>query len=404
MPIKTVTDRLQTAFWQWGWLLPTMLPLTQLGGRALYTVLISLYALWGLPCWWQRRDRLDRVTTALYLALLGVMLIGIPGAVNPESGLRVWAQFIAQTSTLLLMQIAVQESSANPDRLLNALALFGALTLAGLYLLLPYYWMEMAGQPFNPSSQLQEDNLPFLLPFLLYWLWRRDDSRWRHAAMVVLTVAIMAYVVLSEGRAALLGLIVGLALFCGTVLGWRWRWIAVLAALALVAGIAVHIEPFQKAELDPDHPLDAFSTGRSVLWRQAIEHPPARPWLGVGIGNEAYATDVLSFEIGGQPVQVKHLHNFLLDAWYETGILGVGLLVALIGTVLIRLARSWRRLAVNDRQRAGILLAAALALLTAGLLSFSYTSRQLACYLFICLAGLSGMTRSVTVDTRRDRH
>ncbi|MCC6134869.1 MAG: O-antigen ligase family protein [Candidatus Contendobacter sp.] len=408
MPIKMVADRLQTAFWQWGWLLPTVLPLAQLGGRALYTVLISLYALWGLPCLWQRRDRLDRVTTTLYLALLSVILIGIPGSVDPESGLRVWGQFIAQSLTLLLMQAALRESPAHFDRLLNALALSGLLTLVGVYLLLLYHWLEMADQRFDPSLQLREDNLPFLLPFLLYWLWRQDPFRRRFAVMVGLIGVVIAYVVIAEGRAALLGLIVGLMTFFWLALNWRLRWIALLAALALIAGIAGYIEPFQKAELDPERPLSAFTKGRSILWQQALEHPPARPWLGVGIGNEAYATEVLSFTIGGYPVQVKHLHNFLLDAWYETGLLGVGLLLALIGTVLIRLAQSWRRLSDNDRQRAGILLAAALALMTAGLLSFSYTSRQLACYLFLCLGGLSGilsgMILSVTADTDPDRH
>lgn len=408
MPIKTWPDRLQTAFWQWGWLLPTVLPLAQLGGRALYTVLISLYALWGLPCLWQHRNRLDRVTTTLYLVLLCVMLIGIPGALDPESGLRVWGQFIAQSLTLLLMHAALQESPANLDRLLNALALSGLLTLVGVYLLLLYHWLEMAGLPFDPSFQLREDNLPFLLPFLLYWLWRQNELRWRVGGMAGLIGVVMAYVVIAEGRAALLGLIVGLLAFCWLALNWRLRWMALLAALALIAGIASYIEPFQKAELDPERPLSAFTKGRSILWQQALEHPPARPWLGVCIGNEAYATEVLSFTIGGQPVQVKHLHNFLLDAWYETGLLGVSLLVALIGTVLIRPARSWRRLSDQDRQRAGILLAAALALMTAGLLSFSYTSRQLACYLFLCLGGLSGLisgtASSTRVDTGRDRH
>ena len=68
--------------------------------------------------------------------------------------------------------------------------------------------------------------------------------------------------------------------------------------------------------------------------------------------------------------------------------LGVGLLLALVGTVFVRLARIWRRLPVDDRQRAGILLAAALSIIAAALLSFSYTSRQFACYLFACLGGL----------------
>jgi len=404
MSIKTWPDSLQATFWQWGWLLPTVLPLAQIGGRALYTVLIGLYALWGLPCLWQRRQRLDQVTTGLYLALLGAMLIGIPGSVDPAGGLRVWGQFAAQTLTLLLIQAAVRESPANLDRLLNALALLGAITLAGLYLLLPYDWLEISGQPFDPSSQLREDNLPFLLPFLLYWLWRQGDFRWRLAAMTGLTVAVIAYVVISEGRAALLGLMVGLMVFYKRVLDWRLRWVAPLAALALIVSITAHIEPFQKSQLTSDHPLDAFTTGRSILWRQALAQPPDRPWLGVGIGNEAYTTNVLSFTIGGQPVQVKHLHNFLLDAWYETGMIGLSLWLTLIGAVLIRLARSWRQLSVGDRQRAGVFLAAALALMTAGLLSFSYTSRQMACYLFLCLGGLGGIMPPTTADTGQDRH
>jgi O-antigen ligase len=103
---------------------------------------------------------------------------------------------------------------------------------------------------------------------------------------------------------------------------------------------------------------------------------------------------LLRFELGGAQLQVKHFHNFLIDAWYETGILGAGLLLALAGTVFVRLARIWRRLSVDERQRAGVLLAAALAIIAAGLLSFSYTSRQFACYLFACLGGLIHVGRA----------
>ena len=82
------------------------------------------------------------------------------------------------------------------------------------------------------------------------------------------------------------------------------------------------------------------------------------------------------------------MHNFLLEAWYETGILGVGALLALIGSVFWRLARRWNGLSFQDRQRAGVVLAAALAILGAALLSFSYTSRHFA-YLFVCLGALN---------------
>ncbi|NMQ19393.1 O-antigen ligase domain-containing protein [Candidatus Competibacter phosphatis] len=381
-------------FFRQGWLLLAVLPLTQIGGRALFNLVAGLYVVWGLLSLWGRRDRLDRSTTLLYLALLGVALAGVPGSVDPVSGFRVWIQFAAQTSTLLLVQAALRESPENIDRLLAAMALFGGIALASLYLLLPYHWFEWSGRPFNPLTQLQEDNLPFLLPFLLGWIWRYGDRRWRYGAMLGVTAAALGYVAISEGRAALFGLIVGLAGFCWAVLAWRPRWVALLAVGVLLAGIAANIGPFLKAELDLEHPLDAFTAGRTIVWRHALEHPPARPWLGVGIANASHSQELLRFELSGTQVQIKHFHNFLIDAWYETGILGVGLLLTLAGTVFVRLAWVWRRLPVDDRQRAGILLAAALSIIAAALLSFSYTSRQFACYLFACLGGLIHFDRS----------
>ena len=82
----------------------------------------------------------------------------------------------------------------------------------------------------------------------------------------------------------------------------------------------------------------------------------------------------------------------------------------LMGAVFVRLLRVWRCLSAQDRQRAGVWLVAA-ALLTARLLSFSYTSRQLACYLFIAFGSLTalsglrleGATPPAVVDTDPDR-
>ena len=292
------------------------------------------------------------------------------------------------------------------------MALFGALTLAGLSLLLPWYLLGLSGQPFDHETQLREDNLPFLTPFMLAWLWRRGPPRWRYLAMVGVVALVLGYIALAEGRAALLGFIVALTVFSSLVLGWRSRSIALLVLLVLSIAIAVNTSPFLKMELDPEQPLDAFTAGRTALWRQALAHPPPRAWLGIGIGNGAYAgEEVLGFQLGSHRHQVKHLHNFVLDAWYETGLLGVGLLLGLISMVFVRLLRVWRCLSVQDRQRAGVWLAAAAALLTAGLLSFSYTSRQLACYLFVACGALTALscprldeaTPPAVVDTDPDK-
>jgi len=405
MKLATLHNNIQEAFFQRGWLLPAVLPLTQLGGRALFNSIAGIYALWGLLSLWNRRQQLDPTTTLLYLTLLGVFLLGIPGSLEPQEAFRSWGGFFMQSTSLLLMQVALRESPAYPDRLLDAMALFGGITLAGLILLLPYDVFGWSGRPFDPDNQLQEDNLPFLLPFMLGWLWRRGHGRWRNGAMVTITAITLGYVVLAEGRTALFGLIVGLAIFCWVALGWRLRWSGLLAMLVLVLAVIANTGPFQKSNLDPDHPLDAFTTGRTILWRQALQHPPPRPWLGVGIGNGSHAGEVLRFKIGEGWHEVKHLHNFLLDTWYETGLLGLGVLLTLIGTIFGRLAWIWRRLSAEDRQRAGILLAAALAILAAGLFSFGYTSRYFACYGLICLGGLNHFaTSSAIADRNPDKH
>ncbi len=404
MNIARKLNDMQDAFFRWGWLIPAALPLAQVGGRGLFNSIAVPYALWGLVALWSRRSRLDRMAALPYLALVGVLLIGIPGAGDPGVSLKTWGVFLMQSFSLLLMLAAMGESSDHPDRFLGATALFGALSLAALVLIVPYFAFGWSGVPFTPSTQLKEDGLPFLLPFILGWVWRRGDKRWRYGAMAGIALVTLAYVVLAQGRAALLGMIVGLAVFCWAVLGWRLRWGALLAALVLTVGFLANLGAFLRgSNVDPSHQLDGFTSGRTILWRQAIQHPPERTWLGVGMGNVGHAQEVL--DMGGGRGTVKHLHNFLMDAWYETGLLGIGALLVLIGSVLARLSSNWRSLSPEDRQRAGILLSALMAIIAAALFSFGYTSRYFALYGFVCLGALSHFAAiRAAADKTPDRH
>ncbi len=403
MNIVRKFNDMQDAFFRWGWLIPAALPLAQVGGRGLFNSIAVAYAVWGLLALWRRRSRLDRMVVLPYLALVGVFLIGIPGAVDPGASLKTWSVFLMLSFSFLLMRAAMGESTGHPDRFLGATALFGVLALAALVLLVPYFAFGWSGVPFFPQFQLKEDGLPFLLPFILGWVWRRGGGRWRYGAMAGIALVALAYVVLAQGRAALVGMIIGLAVFCWAVLGWRLRWGALLAAVVLIIGFLANLGAFLRGgNVDANHRFDAFTSGRTIMWRQAIQHPPERPWLGVGMGNVGHTPEILDM---GSRGKAKHLHNFLMDAWYETGLLGVGALLALFGSVLARLSGNWRNLSPEDRQRAGILLSAMMAIIAAALFSFGYTSRYFALYGFVCLGGLSYFAAiRAGADRTPDRH
>ena len=74
---------------------------------------------------------------------------------------------------------------------------------------------------------------------------------------------------------ALLGMVVSLAVCSALTWQWRWRRILGMAGLVLALGIALNLQPFLKMQLDPTRPLDAFTAGRSALWRQALAAPGA---------------------------------------------------------------------------------------------------------------------------------
>ncbi|HXH02077.1 MAG TPA: O-antigen ligase family protein, partial [Candidatus Competibacteraceae bacterium] len=354
-------QRVQDAFFCYGWLLPALLPLTQLGGRALYNVVCYSYILWGLLSLAGSGLRTPRGYLILYAALLGAFLLGVPGAQDSGEAFKAWFLFALHSLTALFTLAALQHSPDNLQRLQDALGRVGVLALVLVYAMLG--WILLSGQPFSPEQQLKEDNLPWLLPFALAWCGTVLPGRWRRPALAALLVAAFAYIVLSTGRAALLGALVMLALF--GLLVWRWP---LRRALPLMGGglllvVAVTTVAFLNGSvrtLGWEHPLDGFTSGRTLLWRQALAQPPEQPWIGVGMENVHYRDAILTIRTETGELRVQHLHNFVLDSWYETGYLGAGLLLVLLGYLLLwRVWRGWGGLDAAGRRRAGVWLAAA---------------------------------------------
>ncbi len=382
--IQTVYERIETAFWQWGWLLPAALPFTQVGGRALFNVIAYLYLLWALLVVPSARVRPPLGYVVAWLCFVAVVFLGSPQGPDVFDSVKSAASLTGFTAAALFTYAALMREPGNLRRLEWAWGIGGFATLAGLWLTaVPL----MLGPDFQPQQDLRENNLPLLLPFMALFLRRRGGGWWTVGFPVTVTLS-LAYVIIAQGRAALLGYLIALAGL------WLARhplriWRALVSCIVMMIAatvILVVVFSIRGPGVDGwEYPIDGFSSGRTLLWRQALEHPPENPWIGVGIGNLEHNDTVLTMRWGNGALRVQHLHNFLLDAWYETGLLGLGALLVILAWPIGMIARRWWTLELRVRRRALIWLAPAVPVVAAALLSFSYTSRQFALYLFIMI-------------------
>ncbi|MGH8515364.1 MAG: O-antigen ligase family protein, partial [Gammaproteobacteria bacterium] len=267
--------------------------------------------------------------------------------------------------------------------------------LATLYLML---LVHASDEDFRPSRQMLEDNLPFLTPFILYYLHEQGPKRPAFTVLALLA-AITGYILLSQGRSALLGLVVVLVCYGALVLRWRIRTLVAVTSLITAVLVASYGNQFVRGAWSRQAVIEAvddFTSYRSMLWRQALAAPPNNPLVGVGMGNTSRNRSLLSMKIRRSAVvaQAKHFHNFLFDAWYETGIIGLMSLLAWLGLMLRRGVRAWRSADGFAQQHAGLFLAASMAILTSALFSFSYRSKPFSVYLFIFLAALAFLDQS----------
>lgn len=380
--------RLQDAFFSWGWLTPTVLPIAQVLGRAVFNILLVLYFLWGILSLYGQKQKLERPELGLFSALLLAFLISIPGAEDLARAWHKWLRFLIHSMCFVLVLAALQQGEDNFKRLCRAFAMAGVGVLVVLYLHLIYILWNSA--EFIPTQQLREDNLPFLLPFLLYGLQWVENRRHRIALRWVLLLSLIFYVVLSEGRAALLSVFVALVLYAVLVERKRLRSVLVLSFLvgtALMTVVSViHVDSADKKGETWLETLDRISSGRTVLWRQAFTYPPESVITGVGIGNGRYAEKALTLPWGQQ---VRHFHNLFVDTWYQTGLLGLVTITAWLAFILTRAWGDWKKSPPEDRGRIGLLLSSSFAILTAAQLGPSYGSNLVSIYLMVIFAALT---------------
>lgn len=118
--------------------------------------------------------------------------------------------------------------------------------------------------------------------------------------------------------------------FCLVTVGYILFWhVSLLARLAMLSALAAVI---LGAALNWDLVLDAISrdgsntmtlSGRTVAWQNAVEMIQSRPWLGYGFAS--FNTDLTQHFFASGYI-IPHAHNTWINATFETGILGAGLM------------------------------------------------------------------------------
>ncbi|MGH8508782.1 MAG: O-antigen ligase family protein [Gammaproteobacteria bacterium] len=361
----------------------------------MFTLSAVLFLAWALTSVVSEKLEIDRSIVVLYAVLAVAFLLGVPGAAEPDTGFKEWSKFLAYSSGFFFILASLQRVPDAVQRLITGFGVSGLIVLATLYLML---FVHAGDEDFRPNRQMLEDNLPFLTPFILYYL---HEHKGRPTLVLVLLAAITGYIVLSQGRSALLGLVVALGGYAAAVLRWRIRILAAGAFVIVSVLVGSYGSQFMRGAWSRQaviEVVDDFTSYRSMLWRHALAAPPNHPLVGVGMGNRNRSLMSMKIRRSGVVAQAKHFHNFLFDAWYETGVIGLMSLLAWLGFMLRRGARAWRSADGPTRQHAGLFLAASMAILTSALFSFSYRSKPFSIYLFIFLAALAFLDQSRRKD------
>nr|MBL8456466.1 O-antigen ligase family protein [Zoogloeaceae bacterium] len=338
---RALRTQATTRFITSGWLMPAYFPLALIVGRGVFNSALALYIVWALAAAPALRQHGHRTFLLLLVALLSAYLASVTVALDPARALKLWATVVVYVS---IAPITLSILAMHPDklaRLQHTLGLGAVLALLVAYVDLAV--VRLNTDHFIPRLDLRAVDLAFCLPFMLAWLWRTLGEAWRVAGVGTALLALAGFVVLSDERGVLMGVLMACMVMGLLVLRLRlWQVLIVGGGLigfalftngdSMLRGLSGGDELFGQ--------LDALSSSRLTLWSQALANPPANPLFGVGMGNAQYYPAVVNL---GE-ITVRHLHNLWLDAWYETGMLGLGLLISLIGYVFARSAASWRRM------------------------------------------------------------
>lgn len=293
-----------------------------------------------------------RIPAAALIALLLLAAHAVTYAWSIDRGASFDAVLVLGSLVVLFVVVAASHLDADDLRWFQAsIVVGGALACAyGLVLLLTDQLpQEAAGVArFATAGGVGDDSDPnitaatLVLPLLLAVGFAVDRRGWWRAGAGAAAVLLATGILLTASRGGLAGAVVALVVL---LLARRPSARTVGALLGAAVGLALVVSVVAPAQFE--RLSRSGSSGRTSVWELGLAACDARCATGSGIGTYLEVhQDTFFHEPWAEGVRASlKAHNIWLQAGVETGVLGVGLLLALFvatGVALLRVPRALR--------------------------------------------------------------
>jgi O-antigen ligase len=152
-----------------------------------------------------------------------------------------------------------------------------------------------------------------IIPIALALLF--TPTLWRRLLALATAATSGVALVLTFSRGAWLA-VAGAVVALGWLLGGYARW-AALATVALAMALAVTLLPGERLR------SETTVSQRLYIWEASVQMLADHPILGVGLDNFLYYYPDYILPAARNEPNMSHPHNFILDFWLSTGVLGL---------------------------------------------------------------------------------
>jgi O-antigen ligase len=373
------------------WRIQDILPLLRKLSPALLATVAAL-AIWALDTDVRRRlPALKSAPLRVLLALIAVILLGIPLGIWPTNSARFLMEDYGMTLVLLLLT-AVSVRSAQDVALYAWLHVLGATIYSGSVLLFGVADIDgrLAGLAYYDANDLAYV-LVCTLPLAVYFF-RKEESTLKRAIAVTAVVLLTLTIVRTGSRGGFIGFVVAMGYILLQFKAIKPWTRVTAAAVGVLVLIVVGSDTYWSRVATLLRPADDYNwsestlSGRRAIWSRGMGYMITHPLTGVGIRNFSTAEGTLSSASqaqldAGRGFKWSSPHNSFVQIGAEVGVTGLALFVAALIVTIRTMARIRRQRTIPgqavppDAALAGALVGALLAYCAAGFfLSQAYSS------------------------------